>query len=65
MDPLLSNGKLKKEGTKKEGKHMLQLSVREHVHNNTKRIAHEKTESVVDGLAIKTSGLGKTFNIIG
>ena len=44
---------------------MLHLAVWEHVHNDTKRIAHEQAESVVDGLRIETSSLGEAFDIVG
>ena len=65
MNPLLSNRELEKEGTEEEGKHVFHLSVREHVHNDTQRVAKEQTESVVDRLGIETGSLRKTLDIAG
>ncbi len=63
VNPLFSDGELKEKCSEEEGKEMLHLSVWEARHDHSKRVAYEHTQSVAEGLHIKSDSLREAFNL--
>lgn len=62
MNPLDSKRELQKESSSKEWKDVTNLSVRKHLHNDSKRIAQKQSESVFESLDIKTNLFGESMD---
>ena len=55
VDPLHTEGELEQKGSREKGKDMTGLSVGQHVHDHSERIAEKETESVIACLDIESN----------